>query len=305
MNVAERIAPTDPLALRSLVRSWRARIHAEARYLGTSPREASRIGKAVTQEEVAAVAGISVRWYAALESLAALRTSPVVLGRIAEALMLADDERRQLFTLAIPEITGSSFRSPLTRMSATGPLRSVVRRLCEATSQSDVMTAIAERAAEHFTNADFVGVFRRSDPGQWDFPVMVGDARSYAQLSCIHAELYERLNPLEIDEAMLQGALLEPGDVGTRRELHRDLTVKPHIDRAFAANGFADADFLVAHIRSNSGLTANLYANWIRGRYELSEYDRAFLGALAELASLALSTAPERRSLHVTQSASR
>ncbi len=254
----------------------------------------SRIGKAVTQAEVAGAAGISVRWYAAFESGAALRTSPVVLGRIAEALMLADDERRQLFTLAIPEITGSPLRIGSAPNFALASLNATVRRLCAATTEDDVLTVLAQDVAERFAHADFVGVFRRSAPGRWEFPVIVGDPRSYAPLPGIQLELNDGLNPLQIDEAMLHGVLLRPGDVGTRRELHRDLTVKLRIDRAFSAGGFADADFLAAHIRSNRGLTANLFVNCVHPTGAFTEYDRVLLAALAELASLALSDVPER-----------
>jgi transcriptional regulator with XRE-family HTH domain len=299
MTATEPLASTGRRLRRSLLRSWRTRIHPEARLLGTSPRAISRIGKAVTQEEVADVAGISVRWYAALESAIALRTSPVVLGRLADTLMLAGDERRQLFTLAIPEIVGSSPRFPLTRTVAMGSLRSVVRRLCAATTENDVMTVLADGAAEHFANADFVGVFRRSQAGQWEFPVIVGDLRSSARVASIALELRDRLNPQEVDEAMLHGALVQPGDVGTRSELHRDLTVKGSIDRAFSANGFADADFLAAHIRSNGGFTANIYATCVKPRNPFTELDRTFLAALAELASLALSNASQRTRLRV------
>jgi isoquinoline 1-oxidoreductase subunit beta len=43
---------------------------------------------------------------------------------------------------------------------------------------------------------------------------------------------------------MLYGVLTEPGQVGTRHELHRNLTVKPRIDRAFRSVGFESADFI-------------------------------------------------------------
>jgi transcriptional regulator with XRE-family HTH domain len=285
---------TGSRLVRPLLRSWRTRVHPEARSLGIAPRAVSRIGKAVTQEEIAGIVGISVRWYAAFESGVALRTSPVVLGRIAEALMLADDERRQLFTLAIPEIVGSSLRISSTPNFAIASLNTTVRRLCAATTENDVMTVLAEGVAEHFAHADFVGVFRRSAPGLWEFPVIVGDPRSYAPLPGIQLELNDGLNPLQVDEAMLHGVLLQPGDVGTRRELHRDLTVKPRIDRAFSASGFADANFLAAHIRSNRGLTANLFVNCIHPPNPFTEYDRVLIAALAELASLALSDAGTR-----------
>ena len=45
--------------------------------------------------------------------------------------------------------------------------------------------------------------------------------------------------PAQIDEAMLYGVLTEPGQVGTRPELHRHLSQKHHIDHTFASHGFA------------------------------------------------------------------
>jgi transcriptional regulator with XRE-family HTH domain len=52
-----------------------------------------RVGKVVTQEEVAEAVGISRQWYAMLESDHPVRVSATVLGRIVDALMMDTAER--------------------------------------------------------------------------------------------------------------------------------------------------------------------------------------------------------------------
>jgi transcriptional regulator with XRE-family HTH domain len=56
------------------------------------------------REEVALLAGMSVAWYAQLESGAEITVSPAMLRRIADVLGLSRLERAYLFTLAIDEM---------------------------------------------------------------------------------------------------------------------------------------------------------------------------------------------------------
>lgn len=64
----------------------------------------ARVGKPVTQEEIAEAAGISREWYARMEADRSVRASSRAIARIAEALMMEPAERLALFQLALPEI---------------------------------------------------------------------------------------------------------------------------------------------------------------------------------------------------------
>jgi hypothetical protein len=88
---------------------------------------------------------------------------------------------------------------------------------------------------------------------------------------------------------MLHGVLTEPGHVGTRHKLHRNLSEKQRIDRTFARFGFEATNFLDAHIKSREGMEATIFAVYVDGKKDFNELDRAVLGTLADLASLALS----------------
>ena len=67
-----------------------------------------RIGKAVTQEEVAEAAGISRVWYAMMENNRAARVSARVLDELVTVLGLEPHEHAALFRLALPETRSAS-----------------------------------------------------------------------------------------------------------------------------------------------------------------------------------------------------
>ena len=121
-----------------------------------------------------------------------------------------------------------------------------------------------------------------------DFPVHIGAGHWQGRLTELFGELYEGLRPAQIDEIMLHGVLTEPGQVGTRHELHRNLTTKARIDKAFERVGFHDANFLDAHVKSREGFEATIFANYVAGDKDFSELDRSLFGVLADLGSVAL-----------------
>ncbi|MBV8163261.1 MAG: helix-turn-helix domain-containing protein [Candidatus Eremiobacteraeota bacterium] len=80
--------------LRSLLRELRSRL--------VSPR----LGRAVSQEELAEWIGVSRNWYAALERGCPISPSISMLSRLAETLNATPDQRAMLFQLAIPALRG-------------------------------------------------------------------------------------------------------------------------------------------------------------------------------------------------------
>jgi DNA-binding XRE family transcriptional regulator len=89
----------------------RRRIDANVARVGTYARRQSRVGRPLTQEEVAEALDVSRQWYAALENGWSIRPSAALLDRIATFFDLHVDDRLMLFRLAIPEF-GISTRHP-------------------------------------------------------------------------------------------------------------------------------------------------------------------------------------------------
>ena len=279
------------------LRSLRLRIDRNADHLGPYERLPSRRGRAASQEELAEAVEISRGWYGLLESGAAIRASTRLLARMADALMLSDEERAELFHLALPEVVTPALQpSTLETLDALQLLRSVARRVWSATTPSEILTVVSEAAATQFDDADLIGAITRLQPGCWDYPVVIGGGEWQHRLAEAEFRVNDGATPEEIDESKLHGVFSLAGQVGSRRELHRNLTVRDRIDDAFAKVGFEDADFLCAHVRSNQRFEANLFANYVTRRKAFSELDRAVFGALADLASLALSGPARPRS---------
>jgi transcriptional regulator with XRE-family HTH domain len=274
----------------TFLKEHRRLIFRDATSLGSYPRLPVRHGKGVTQEEIAEAIGVSRVWYAMLESGAALHTSPRLLARLADALALPDESREALFRLGLPELANRNPDAALQELSSSiSALRSVARLVWSATSESEILTAVVEAAAQTFPDSDFAGAFKRVQPGEWEYPVLLGGKRVRTKLVDLHAELFSGLNAAQIDEAMLYRALTEPGQVGTRDELHRNLTIKSRIDEAFESAGFEGANFLDACVKSRAGVEATIFVNYVDGYKTFSELDRLVLGSLADLASLAVS----------------
>lgn len=97
--IADSTAEPD---LRTVLKSWRQRIDRHVETLGPFPRWWTRVGKPVTQEEMADTLEVTRQWYAMLEAGVA-RTSAGLLDRISSALSLTPRERMQLYRLALPE----------------------------------------------------------------------------------------------------------------------------------------------------------------------------------------------------------
>ncbi len=129
---------------RLLVRA-RRRVDPVARSLGPFLRLPARIGKPVTQEEVAEAADISRNWYLRLETVQGVRISPALLDRIAKVLMLNPGERAEMFQLALPELRPATLKAPSPDLlEALRPLRELARRLSSVSSLEDAAAAAVE-----------------------------------------------------------------------------------------------------------------------------------------------------------------
>ena len=101
---SEERCEANPAELHAFLKSLRSRIQPEAEALGPHKRLPSRVGRRVTQEEIAEHVGVTREWYSMLESGTTIRTSVSLLGRLATALMTTPAERTALFSLGLPEL---------------------------------------------------------------------------------------------------------------------------------------------------------------------------------------------------------
>jgi transcriptional regulator with XRE-family HTH domain len=275
--------------LGAFLRECRRRIHPESRALGPSLRFPDRIGRPVTQEELAEAAGISRVWYAIVESGRAPRVSSTVLGRIARALSLDADEHASLFRLAQPELSLPQVSSQSHAvLDAFASLRPVMRRLWSATTEVEALTIVCEDSVTRFDQPDAVLFSARAALGQWMLPVITSSTDGSRRIEAIHSECCSTLGPEQIDDLMSYGRIDEPGKVAVQRELPISQPIARRYRQALEQVGWQDLNVLFAHVRTRHGLLGQLSVLHSDGRHS-SETDRAILSTLASLTSLALS----------------
>ncbi|WP_199515037.1 helix-turn-helix transcriptional regulator [Nucisporomicrobium flavum] len=117
--------------------------------VGLPPGPRRRVA-GLRRDEVAVLAGASVDYYTELERGRGAQPSPQVLGALARALRLGDDERDYLFRLAghltppprpaMPQAVQPALRSLLDRLGAT-PAR-ILTDLHETLAQNDLATEL-------------------------------------------------------------------------------------------------------------------------------------------------------------------
>ena len=99
------------------LREYRLAIPVETKALGDFARLPSRVGKIVSQEELAEAVGVSRCWYGMLEVGRPVRPSIALIERICDALMLDESKRVQLVDLAFPALSQSLSKMILGRSS--------------------------------------------------------------------------------------------------------------------------------------------------------------------------------------------
>ena len=85
------------------LKALRKEIVPGSRAIGPFERRPDRVGRNVTQEELAEAVGISRVWYAMLEADVARRTSSRLLARLASAFSLSAHERAQLIDFVLQQ----------------------------------------------------------------------------------------------------------------------------------------------------------------------------------------------------------
>jgi transcriptional regulator with XRE-family HTH domain len=287
VSVAWRADEQRPEPLSGLLRRCRARLKPECRSFGPYLRLPIRVGKAVTQEELAEAVGISRQWYARLESEQHTVVSPSLLARVADALMMDFAERDDLFRLAVPELRAA----PLTGQARTlleilRPLRSLTRRLWVANTEAEVLTIVREHAMTGL-RPDLVVARTRVAVGRWEY-AGTGDESGGERVDCLDRLPRERKGDAAVDDSLCYPILAQPGDVVTRYERDERLPNPSESDGGeLGAVGWSDLSFAMTCVRSPNGFTGRLLLVH-RTSHEYSDMERAELSTLAELASLAL-----------------
>jgi transcriptional regulator with XRE-family HTH domain len=273
--------------LKDFLRERRQRLDPSLRTLGDRPRIPARLGRPVTQEEMAEAVGISRVWYAMLESGATNRTSARVLDRIAAVLMLDPLERANLLHQAMPEVAQIDLRADAQAvLEGFSVVRSATKRLWAATTEIEALEQVAEEIAGIVRDADLVFYVRRLGEGSWEWPYVLDRG-----LGTRNREAFESvvggMTPTEIDEFVFYPAVSAPGGIGTPRHFTSDAV------RGAYLGTFCDPKLdlgSLVHVRvaSRSGLVAGFTVKH-RGRHTYSEEQCAIMATLAELTSVALS----------------
>jgi transcriptional regulator with XRE-family HTH domain len=298
VNAYAGTAQSSKQRLSSLLTRCRENVDRDLAFLGSNARHPNRIGKRLTQEEVAEAAGITREWYAALERGRQVRVSPVVLSRVADILAMTEEERGILFTLAVPELQHVSLRQESRDLlESMSSLHRIARRLFAASAENEVLTILSEAITTRYKDAAFCGANHQEGLGKITFPAVMADRRLVSQFSEVLYGFQQNFNAAQMDEAALYGVLVEPGQIGDRSELHRNLTVRPQLQKIFTQAGLGDANFLVAHVRSDLDYRAILFTYFGEARH-FTEIERAEMCAFGDLASLALSQAPSVKHAH-------
>lgn len=287
MNSAWRTEEQEQGPLGGLLKRCRARLKPDCRSLGPYLRVPNRVGKSVTQEELAEAVGVSRQWYAMLEAERPPRVSAALLARVADALMMDVAERNDLFRFAVPELRAA----PLTDdsravLEVLGPLRRLTRRLWAATTEAEVLTIVGEHAMIEL-RPDFAVARTRVGLGRWEY-AGTGDDSGGERVERLDELLRRHKGEAAVDDSLCYPILAQPGDLLTRYERDRRLADPPRTDQGeLEAVGWPDLSFAIACVRTPHGFIGRLLLVH-RTAHHYSDAERAELSTLAELASLVL-----------------
>jgi transcriptional regulator with XRE-family HTH domain len=253
-------------------------------------RHPSRLDKPVTQEELAEALGISREWYARIECGTATRVPPALLGRMADTLMLDETQRNALFEFAIPELR----RAPIGEVAASAlqlsSLQPVLRRLWAASSEADIITSVLEFAQELFPRTDVILCTNHVAQGYWTHAVTLGPDPVQQRIANLAELIASECTVSEIDQWFLHGVLVQPGETVLFHQVWSELGIIDMIPNFLQRVGLGHSSVLISHVRSRKNFVGNLAIGRAGAPYEFPVTNATIFGALADLASLALST---------------
>jgi transcriptional regulator with XRE-family HTH domain len=270
-----------------LLRNVRKRIASEQESLGPYTRIPLRVGKPVTQEELAEAVGISREWYGMLESGRSPGASFRLLLQVADVLMLDGEERAELFRLVRPELRPVLQTRSLDMLDAVADLRHAVRHLWTATTEAEALRFAREFPMKRLA-PDFMVSYRRTDDGHWDYSI-TGDDRDAERFRRLEGIIRDQWGDTVMDEMLCYESMEQPGELITRVERDSRFPDNTAKDRPLLNEvGWSEMSFANIKVRSRRGLVARLGVVY-HGPHDFSGIERAELSTLGDLTSLALS----------------
>jgi len=194
------------------LREARKQIHPETTALGAFQRLTSRIGKPVTQEEVAEAADITRVWYAMLERGARIDVSTALLGRLADVLILGKADRSALYAAGVPGLPPAFGVQAGDAIEAFTWVRHAMKQLWSSTSEAEALEVATDTLAARFPDAAVVHDRFRDDDGNWQFPRFHGRPNDVACVTAFVRELAPALGREGMDALHRYPDVCEPGD---------------------------------------------------------------------------------------------
>lgn len=246
--------------LGTLLRETRKQIHPETTTLGAFQRLTSRIGKPVTQEEVAEAADITRVWYAMLERGARIDVSTALLGRLADVLMLSKAERSALYAAGVPGLPPVFGVQAGDAIEAFTWVRRAMKQLWSSTSEAEALDVATDMLAARFPDAAVVHDRFRDDDGNWRFPRFHGRRNDVARVTAFVCELAPALGREGMDALHRYPDVCEPGDtyVSGAEESWLLARVREQRDAVSSACGLDTLSFLHGRLRSRTGWVAGI-----------------------------------------------
>jgi transcriptional regulator with XRE-family HTH domain len=286
----EAASSPDERTLGTFLRTARIKIPPDTRSLGRVLRHPHRIAKPVTQEEVAESVGVSREWYARIELGKNRRVTPSLLERLAEVLMLDETRRDALFTLGIPELRSATLGAEAASAAQLRSLRTIIKRLWAATSEREITQTVLEFGQTLFRGTDLVMSHHHLGSARWEIPVLLGPDPVQRRLTDLAEIIMTRCDASEINQWFLHGVVTQPGDTVVFSDVLNELAVARTIPDLERQVNLAHSSVLVSHVRSRKGYEGNVVIGRAGARYDFSSSEVSIFSALADLASLALST---------------
>jgi transcriptional regulator with XRE-family HTH domain len=278
-----REAETREQTLHRFVRERRLRLAPELCFLGESPRLPIRIGKPVTQEEVAEHLEISRGWYSRFEAGAAAGFSIALLGRLCDLLLLSATERADLMQLATPALAPIISRDSDALYEAIRDVRKSVKRLWNATSEGEILQRAGEEARRMLPHPELIWVQRDfRDEAQFPHP----EWKAAARFAEAKADTVSRLTPDQMARLVAVWERIPVGSILPFEAYPRDIVRLTNLTLREYGFVLESLPLMAAHIQG-CGLSGGLIS-WSTQPQDVTRLERAVLSALADFASLAL-----------------
>jgi transcriptional regulator with XRE-family HTH domain len=269
-------------ALHRFVRQRRLRLARESQVLGEEPRYSSRVGKRVTQEELAEHLGISRGWYTRFEAGAPAGFSIALLNRLGDMLLLSGAERAELVRLAVPELVPVVPLDSANLRDMLGTVRRAVKRLWNATSEHEILHVAGEEARQLVPCFELIFARRIGVPEEAHFPAPGWNtAARYAEARAYAVRLFtpeQRARRDALWQSAPAGVFLPldmyPADL--RRVFHR----------ALYEHGIESNSPVAMHTGGSS--SSALIGGTSTRPHDVTELEHTMLSTIADFASLAL-----------------